>query len=334
MLKLLKQSKLTTELDKVRKDMTNRNSGDIYLEQFGDEFFGEHVETRRVVSEDASHFILIKGLSQKKQKEHIQHLEDNQRLILSPETSDVTETTSDELMLDSEAERVLFKKKETEMQQTVNLITDSPVSLSSSLEGIGKCSPDRMSVIMEDDVCDNRNRSNNKLENGSDLLTIESGEPGNTTTEIGTEKKLTETQLKHSEKPNSSSQNSTNTNTNSQLLLTEKNMCLKRRDQSVEYDLKHVKRQKNEKLIPEKNTIIADMQKSTPIIEIGLENEETVRVLDKLSTIITSSGEKAIIKVDNGNDKPVGKESVTDTDTHLLDTSSDSGKYIFRFKIS
>nr|KAG5687775.1 hypothetical protein BaRGS_025669 [Batillaria attramentaria] len=64
--KLIKQSKLSGKIESLRKEMNERASGDITY-ALGDDYYGEVVEARRVVSEDASHYILIKGLTRKQQ---------------------------------------------------------------------------------------------------------------------------------------------------------------------------------------------------------------------------------------------------------------------------
>jgi hypothetical protein len=60
--KLMKQSKLTGRIETVRKEMNQRVTGDITY-ALGDDYYGEVVESQRVVSEDAAHIILIKGIA-------------------------------------------------------------------------------------------------------------------------------------------------------------------------------------------------------------------------------------------------------------------------------
>lgn len=307
MSKLVKQSRLSTELDKVRKNMNNQNSGDIYTDYFGEDFFSEHVQTRRVVSEDASHFILIKGLSQKKRQEHIQRLEDKERLIDSPQTSDVTDTTSDELMLESEAEQALFKRKEKEMQQAAILVPGPKESQLSSLETVECCVTDKMN--------DERGHSKRRVEDASQLPTIDLEQ-----TVVGAESKLNEAHLKDLEKAEknpdtnlasteviSSLPNSPDKN-NSQLLVTGKDFFLKKRSLSVEHDLKYIKKQKSEEHVSEKNTAIIQIDADNVTVELDPELEETAD--EEIETRKTAE-----------------ENSQNPGAMNVQDTSSDSGKY-------
>ena len=64
--KLIKQSQLSGKIESLRKEMNQKVSGDISY-ALGDDYYGEVVEARRVASEDAAHYILIKGLTRKQQ---------------------------------------------------------------------------------------------------------------------------------------------------------------------------------------------------------------------------------------------------------------------------
>ena len=67
--RLMKQCRLTTRIEEIRKEMTNQTAQDITAQFVGEECgavktqFGDQVEARRIVSEDASHYVLIKGIS-------------------------------------------------------------------------------------------------------------------------------------------------------------------------------------------------------------------------------------------------------------------------------
>lgn len=65
--KLLKHSKLTVRLQDLRKDL-NCKTAEI-SKHLGDNLYGKEVVSQRVLSEDASHSVLIKGLRDKKQKD-------------------------------------------------------------------------------------------------------------------------------------------------------------------------------------------------------------------------------------------------------------------------
>ncbi|XP_034971159.2 DNA excision repair protein ERCC-5 [Zootoca vivipara] len=62
---LLKKSSLNRHIEKVQKEMNEQHSGQIQSQYEDDGGFLKEVETRRVVSEDTSHYILIKGLQSK-----------------------------------------------------------------------------------------------------------------------------------------------------------------------------------------------------------------------------------------------------------------------------
>lgn len=70
----MKQCNLTTEIESVRKRMAKKTVNDFQLER-DEKYTGDEVEARRIVSEDASHYILIKGMSKKKQEEHADRYE-------------------------------------------------------------------------------------------------------------------------------------------------------------------------------------------------------------------------------------------------------------------
>lgn len=58
---LLKKSSLNRHIEHVQKEMNQQHSGDIRSQYENEGGFLKEVETRRVVSEDTSHYILIKG---------------------------------------------------------------------------------------------------------------------------------------------------------------------------------------------------------------------------------------------------------------------------------
>ena len=60
--RLMRQSRLTQRLKDVRDEINNQASGDIANSLLG-AATAEVIESRRVVSEDSSHYILIKGLN-------------------------------------------------------------------------------------------------------------------------------------------------------------------------------------------------------------------------------------------------------------------------------
>ncbi|GFN74040.1 endonuclease-reverse transcriptase [Plakobranchus ocellatus] len=71
--RLMKQCRLTTRMEEIRREMSNQAAQDLasslHSQYAGEECgavkreFGDQVEARRIVSEDASHYVLIKGIS-------------------------------------------------------------------------------------------------------------------------------------------------------------------------------------------------------------------------------------------------------------------------------
>ncbi|XP_042312632.1 LOW QUALITY PROTEIN: DNA excision repair protein ERCC-5-like [Sceloporus undulatus] len=64
---LLKKSSLNRHIEKVEKEMNEQHAGDIQSRYEEDGGFLKEVETKRVVSEDTSHYILIKGIQSKRE---------------------------------------------------------------------------------------------------------------------------------------------------------------------------------------------------------------------------------------------------------------------------
>ncbi|XP_013919024.1 PREDICTED: DNA repair protein complementing XP-G cells isoform X2 [Thamnophis sirtalis] len=62
---LLKKSSLNRHIEKVQKEMNEQHSGQIQHQYEEDGGFLKELETRRVVSEDSSHYILLKGTQSK-----------------------------------------------------------------------------------------------------------------------------------------------------------------------------------------------------------------------------------------------------------------------------
>ena len=91
--KLLKHSKLTTRLDNLRKELNSKTTE--ISKHLGDSLHNKDVWTKRVVSSDAGHSVLIKGLRDKRKKSGEQK-ETESFPTISEESSN-----SDELLQDS-----------------------------------------------------------------------------------------------------------------------------------------------------------------------------------------------------------------------------------------
>ncbi|KAK0061017.1 DNA repair protein complementing XP-G cells [Biomphalaria pfeifferi] len=79
--KLMKQSKLSSRIEEVRKEMSSKTATDLTY-SLGDDYYGDEVESRRIVSEDAAHYVLIKGLTKRKQEEEAEKYELQSRVKL------------------------------------------------------------------------------------------------------------------------------------------------------------------------------------------------------------------------------------------------------------
>ena len=93
MAKLLKHSKLTTRLDDLRKELNTKTAE--LSKHLGDSIYDKDIWTQRVISSDASHSVLIKGLRDKRKKSREQK-ETESYPTISEESSN-----SDELLHDS-----------------------------------------------------------------------------------------------------------------------------------------------------------------------------------------------------------------------------------------
>ncbi|XP_055868863.1 DNA excision repair protein ERCC-5-like [Biomphalaria glabrata] len=79
--KLMKQSKLSSRIEEVRKEMSSKTATNLTY-SLGDDYYGDEVESRRIVSEDAAHYVLIKGLTKRKQEEEAEKYELQSRVKL------------------------------------------------------------------------------------------------------------------------------------------------------------------------------------------------------------------------------------------------------------
>lgn len=75
MAKLLKQNDLSNKLEEVRMKMTKQISGEI-TQDLGEHAVGTEIQAQRILSDDSSHFILIKGLSNKRKLEELDKIKE------------------------------------------------------------------------------------------------------------------------------------------------------------------------------------------------------------------------------------------------------------------
>ncbi len=104
--KLMKQSKLTQKIKDVRKDMNLRNVGEIASSLTGEQA-AEVIQSQRVVSEDASHYILIKGLNKNKHSKDAPQSDKPKSEEAS--ASDSKEQAVDVLQIDSDSDEELLQ---------------------------------------------------------------------------------------------------------------------------------------------------------------------------------------------------------------------------------
>lgn len=109
--KLVNQSRLTNHIESVRREMNAQNTAD-FSQAVGSEYLAGEFESRRVVSEDASHYILIKGLSKQRQVEQAVRCEDvvtdvDADAVRNIETEEEKKMLEepDELLIDSDKDK-------------------------------------------------------------------------------------------------------------------------------------------------------------------------------------------------------------------------------------
>lgn len=75
MAKLLKQNHLSNKIEEVRMEMTKQISGEI-TQDLGEHAVGTEIQAQKILSDDSSHFILIKGLSNKRKMEELDRIKE------------------------------------------------------------------------------------------------------------------------------------------------------------------------------------------------------------------------------------------------------------------
>ena len=179
--KILKQSGLTNRLDDVVKVMNRGRSSDITV-GLEEEFGSADIHTQRVMSDESSHIILIKGLSAKRREEQLAKIEEessameegNEDCCIVGETENVPITDSDnELLIDSDNEETVHKEKgkrninskneviyvsgdsgvkpESESEKDAEIVTDISKNRQSETSDIGEHKVS--DVIKSDKIC-------------------------------------------------------------------------------------------------------------------------------------------------------------------------------------
>jgi hypothetical protein len=80
MTKILKQNHLSSKLEEVRKEMNSQVAGTI-TKDLGEHTMGTEVQAQRILSDDSLHFILIKGLSNKRKLEEVNRIQEETEMM-------------------------------------------------------------------------------------------------------------------------------------------------------------------------------------------------------------------------------------------------------------
>lgn len=137
MAKLLKQSHLSNKIEEVRMEMTKQISGEI-TQDLGEHAVGTEIQAQRILSDDSSHFILIKGLSNKRKLEELDRIKEeaereedlekespeNGERIMEDDRVMIDLEESDSEICDSNQENKPSEDKRKNMESQISLITD------------------------------------------------------------------------------------------------------------------------------------------------------------------------------------------------------------------
>ncbi|XP_063427344.1 DNA excision repair protein ERCC-5-like [Mytilus trossulus] len=150
MAKLMKQNKLSSRLADVTKEMNDNRSGDL-TRFLGDDFYSDAIETRKIMSDDTAHSILIKGLGSKEQKEEMERI----RLELEEKKK---EENSDEKVgdqLEENKQNISYKTDEIieieESQNDLNKICNNSKADEESQNDLNKiCNNSKADEVIQD----------------------------------------------------------------------------------------------------------------------------------------------------------------------------------------
>ena len=174
--KLIKQSQLTGKIESLRKEMNQKVSGDISY-ALGDDYYGEVIEARRVVSEDAAHYILIKGLTRKQQIAEAERCK--ARRLLREEKWSEQNPDAENSSLDTEEQMVEEKvcdADEAEVKRDVK-VSEENVSDSDEAEvkmGV-KASSTRRRIHSDDEMSDDDKQQKSRRERRGKALVTRDG---------------------------------------------------------------------------------------------------------------------------------------------------------------
>lgn len=163
MAKLMKQNKLSSQLEQVKKEMNDNRSGEL-TSFLGDDFYSDAIETRKIMSDDSAHSILIKGLGSKEQKEEMERIrleleEKKKKEKLEDEIKEVNDAQTEDEKEKTIANKIkqleFVEVDDTEMlnndKTDVNITVESEKNLMTSNEdNSSKCvQSERQDILLE-----------------------------------------------------------------------------------------------------------------------------------------------------------------------------------------
>lgn len=202
----MKQNKLSSQLEQVKKEMNDNRSGEL-TNFLGDDFYSDAIETRKIMSDDSAHSILIKGLGSKEQKEEMERIrleleEKKKKEKLPDENKEVNNAKTEDEKQKTIANKIkqleFVEVDENEMLNNVktdfNITEESEKNLMKSNEAnSSKCVQSerqdillelqqRMNVLKDELVCDNDFNEKMKVEINKSPVTVVSNDIVNIST--------------------------------------------------------------------------------------------------------------------------------------------------------
>ncbi|XP_021372076.1 DNA repair protein complementing XP-G cells homolog [Mizuhopecten yessoensis] len=119
MAKILKQNKLGAKIEQVRKDINTPCKSEISL-TLGDDYYGDSViQSQRVMSEDSSHFVLIKGIGKNRRDEELAKAKKYEEELLQAELAEAQKQENErknvkQKILDESVGKTDMKESSTE----------------------------------------------------------------------------------------------------------------------------------------------------------------------------------------------------------------------------
>ncbi len=159
MQKLMKQSKISRHIEKVQKKMNSQASGEVVLSLTGEDQDGLDIISRRLMSEDSGHFVLIKGLKQLSQRKDCLAEEWNRKYQAESATDDVKDVPKAEASLSSSSHQTVTSvisnsassRPDSEtLQREIKDVTQAAMSEKSDLPPDQKLNVNNGSGVLQD----------------------------------------------------------------------------------------------------------------------------------------------------------------------------------------